>query len=147
MEDVMRTSSAHIRVKVLRQLVSSLHTSLEPRIPPGLCILQPPVRDRARLRYDREGVRSATRTIILDLSPGARLRLSATHNCQVRSTHIHVCANFLGKYSQGCGQRRLRHILRPEPELATRGRVLSAVQRHRRQTGEVSHDDADGNDN
>ena len=140
-------SSDHIRDKVLRQLVSSLHTSLEPRIPPSLCILQPPVRDQARLRYDREGVRSATRTIILDLSPGARIRLSATHNCQVRSIQIQVCANFLGQYSQGCGQRRLRHILRPEPELATRGRVLSAVQRQRRQTGEASHDDDDDDDN
>ena len=74
-----------IRVKVLRQLMSSLQTSLEPRIPASLGILQPLVRDRARLGYDRDGVRSATRTIILDLTPGARLRLSATHNCQVRS--------------------------------------------------------------
>ena len=70
--------------------MSSLQTSLEPRIPASLGILQPLVRDRARLGYDREGVRSATRTIILDLSPGARLRLSATHNCQVRLTHIYV---------------------------------------------------------
>ena len=72
----------------------------------------------ARVRYDREGVRSDTRTTVLDLSPGSRVRLSATHNCQES------------------GQAKLRHILRPEPELERRGRVLSAVQRQRRVTGE-----------
>ena len=46
------------------------------------------------------------------------MRLSAGHNCQ------------------GCGQRRLGHIVRPEPELESRGRVLSAVQRQRRLVGE-----------
>ena len=70
--------------------MTSLQAGLEPRILVGasLGILQAPVRERARLRYNKEGVRSLNRTIILDLSPGARLRLSATHNCQVRSTLI-----------------------------------------------------------
>ena len=120
--------------------MTSLQAGLEPRILVGasLGILQAAVRERARLRYNKEGVRSLSRTIILDLSPGARLRLSATHNCQVRSTLI-LRLLMIFDSAQGCGQRRLRHILRPESELATRGRVLSAVQRQRRQTGEVRH--------
>ena len=70
--------------------MTSLQAGLEPRILVGasLGILQAPVRERARLCYNKEGVRSLSRTIILDLSPGARLRLSATHNCQVISTLI-----------------------------------------------------------
>ena len=54
----------------------------------------------------------------MDLSPGQRVRLSSTHNCQ------------------NSGQKRLRHILRQQPELECRGRVLSAVQRQRRPIGE-----------
>ena len=62
--------------------------------------------------------RSEEKTILLDLSPGQRVRLSSTHNCQ------------------NSGQKRLRHILRKQPELESRGRVLSAVQRQRRPIGE-----------
>ena len=65
---------------------------------------------------DREGLRSSTKTTLLNLQPGQRVRLSPAHNCQ------------------GSGQAKLRHILRPEPERT--GRVLSAVQRQRRVVGE-----------
>ena len=72
----------------------------------------------ARVRYDREGRRSDSKTTVLNLNPGQRVRLSSLHNCQ------------------GSAQTKLRHILRPEPELERTGRVLSAVQRQRRAVGE-----------
>ena len=77
-----------------------------------------PAQHRARVRYNRDGLRSGDKTTVLDLSPGQRIRLAASHNCQES------------------GQAKLRHILRPEPELARGGRVLSAVQRTRRVVGE-----------
>ena len=101
--------------QVLRLLLASLHINLEPRVYPPLHYV---VSHTARVRYNKEGVKSQIKTIVLDLSAGQRVRISATHNCQ------------------GCGQKRLRHILRPEPEIQTKGRVLSAVQRQRRPIGE-----------
>ena len=85
---------------------------------PGPVCLQCGPGHSARVRYDRQGVRSLTKTTVLNLSPGQRLRLSPAHNCQ------------------GSAQLKLRHILRPEPELEKAGRVLSAVQRQRRVVGE-----------
>ena len=63
--------------------------------------------------YDRCGFRSASRTILLDLSAGQRVRLHPQHNCP------------------GSRQRKLSHITRPDAALEERARALSAAQRSR----------------
>ena len=105
-------SSAQV---VTRLLLQALSLPPSPGLPAGL---QCGPAHSGRVRYDREGLRSSTKTTVLNLSPGQRVRLSPGHNCQ------------------GSAQIKLRHILRPEPELEKTGRVLSAVQRQRRVEGQ-----------
>ena len=106
-------SSAQLLTRLLLEALSV------PASPGPACLQCGPGNSHsARVRYDRQGVRSHTKTTLLNLNPGQRIRLSHAHNCQ------------------GSAQLKLRHILRPEPELEKAGRVLSAVQRQRRVVGE-----------
>ena len=55
--------------QVLRLLLASLHINLEPRVYPPLHYV---VSHVCRVRYNKEGVKSEIKTIVLDLTPGQR---------------------------------------------------------------------------